>query len=320
MMKRCLYCNRPIRPSASLEEKESEWHTECAQEFFGFLEVPKLDLDSKTIEELAKRTIMQGLTVPGVQKKISLHLSRDGQPRLTLVDYPSGYILKPQNKEYPWLPEFEETAMRMAVAAGIRTVPFALIRMEDQYAYITRRIDRCKQGKLAMEDFCQLTGRLTRDKYRGSYEAIGRKIAEYSMQPGLDLTILFSLLVFSFITGNSDLHLKNVSLIEERPGSREYSLSKIYDILPVNIVLPSDQEETALTLNGKKKNLHRKDFLQFALRVGLQKKQAERLLDQMLAQEKKILAELNCSRLPKQEQAAWKDLIMERCSRLRKNN
>lgn len=128
MMKRCLYCNRPIRSSASIEEKESEWHRECAEEFFGLSEVPKLDLNSKTIEELAERTIMQGLTVPGVQKKISLHLSRDGQPRLTLVDYPSGYILKPQSKEYPWLPEFEETAMRMAAAVGIQTVPFALIK------------------------------------------------------------------------------------------------------------------------------------------------------------------------------------------------
>lgn len=192
--------------------------------------------------------------------------------------------------------------------------------MEDQYAYITRRIDRCKQGKLAMEDFCQLTGRLTRDKYRGSYEAIGRKISEYSLKSGLDLTILFSLLVFSFMTGNSDLHLKNLSLIEERPGSREYSLSKIYDILPVNIVLPSDQEETALTLNGKKKNLHRKDFLQFAFHVGLQKKQAEGLLDQMLAQEKKILTELGRSRLPEQEKFSWKELIMKRSKQLKKEN
>ena len=116
----------------------------------------------------------EGFTVPGVQKKLSLHLSSDTNARLTIVDYPTGFILKPQTEEYAHMPEYEDLAMRLAELIGIQTVPHALIKMKDEYGYITKRIDRDitqDQIKLyAMEDFCQLSNRLTQDKYKGSYE------------------------------------------------------------------------------------------------------------------------------------------------------
>ena len=183
----------------------------------------------------------EGFTVPGVQKKLSLHLSSDTNARLTIVDYPTGFILKPQTEEYAHMPEYEDLAMRLAELIGIQTVPHALIKMKDEYGYITKRIDRDitqDQIKLyAMEDFCQLSNRLTQDKYKGSYENCGRIIKKYSITPGLDLSELFLRVAGSFVMGNSDMHLKNFSLRETEPGSRRFQLSKAYDMLPVNVIM-----------------------------------------------------------------------------------
>lgn len=216
------------------------------------------------LERLANETVNEGLTVPGVQKKLSLHLSSDTNARLTIVDYPTGYILKPQTEEFDYMPEFEDLAMRLAELMGIQTVPHALIKINDEYAYITKRVDRDiekNEIKLyAMEDFCQLSNRLTQDKYKGSYENCGRIIKKYSITPGLDLSELYLRVVGSFIIGNSDMHLKNFSLRETEPGNRRFQLSNAYDMLPVNVIMPEDKEQMALTINGKKRNIHKKEF------------------------------------------------------------
>lgn len=115
----------------------------------------------------------------------------------------------------------------MAAIVGIKTVPHALIKMNDQYAYITKRVDRSIEGDsiqmYAMEDFCQLSNRLTQDKYKGSYESCSKIIKRYSIYPGYDLSELFLRVVFSFVIGNSDMHLKNFSMRETQPGNREFS-------------------------------------------------------------------------------------------------
>ena len=177
---KCLCCGKPITNSATNVEKEWCWHKKCVKRFFQTDELPILDITKEQLEILATETVNEGLTVPGVQKKLSLHLSTDLNARLTIVDYPTGYILKPQTEEFDNMPEFENLAMRLAEIMGIQTVPHALIKMNDKYAYITKRIDREiseKETKLyAMEDFCQLSYRLTQDKYKGSYEQCGRII------------------------------------------------------------------------------------------------------------------------------------------------
>ena len=122
--------------------------------------------------------------------------------------------------------------------------------------------------KRAMEDFCQLDEMLTQDKYKGSYERCAKLIKKYSSIPALDMAELFLRLVFSFAVGNSDMHLKNFSLIETAPESGVYVLSPAYDLLSVNLVMPEDKEQFALPMNGKKTNLRRKDFLIFADTAG----------------------------------------------------
>ena len=127
-----------------------------------------------------------------------------------------------------------------------------------------RLFEKTSVRMLAMEDFCQLDYRLTQDKYRGSYERCAKIIEKYSNKPGLDMAEFYMRIAFSFVTGNSDMHLKNFSLIETYEESGEYELSPAYDLLPVNVIMPEDTEQLAMPMNGKKRNIRRKDFLVFA--------------------------------------------------------
>lgn len=239
----CLCCGKPIQE----ENAQKGWHKSCIKKFFGTAEIPEIEIDEETLELLAQESTTRGYTVPGVQKKLSLHLlSEKKNPRLTLVNYPTGYILKPQVAEFEALPEAEQLVMCMAEGARISTVPHALVQSGENLAYITKRVDRIFEKNqvrmLAMEDFCQLDLRLTQDKYRGSYERCARIVDRYSSRKGLDMAELYLRIVFSFIVGNSDMHLKNFSLMETEEGSGEYILSPAYDLLPVNVIMPEDKE------------------------------------------------------------------------------
>lgn len=315
---RCLYCGKDINQNASFAEKENCWHNRCVKKFFGTKMMPMIDITKDKLDELANETVNKGLTVPGVQKKLSLHLSTDMEARLTIVDYPTGYILKPQTEEYEMLPEFEDLAMRMAKIAGIHTVEHGLIKNHGTFAYITKRIDRriTENGKVvkmyAMEDFCQLAERLTADKYKGSYEKCARIVRSYSSRIGIDIAELFMRIVFSFIIGNSDMHLKNFSLIESEPGNRVYYLSAAYDMLPVNIVLPEDKEQLALTLSGKKRRIKKKDFLLFAEKCDINDLAAEKMIRRLCSFEQKFHEECDKSYLSDELKVKTKILISER--------
>lgn len=311
----CLCCNKPLTNNATA----SQWHGQCIRRFFGTKEMPCIQVSDAMIEQLATQSTNKGFTVPGVQKKLSLHLSEEDIPRLTLVNYPTGYILKPQTDEYTALPEAEFLVMQMAKKSGIRTVEFALLRLhsdENTLAYITKRADRVFDRKhncvqmLAMEDFCQLEGRLTQDKYKGSYERCAKVIETFSSRKMLDLTELFLRMVFSFATGNSDMHLKNFSLIEEKDS--EYCLSAAYDLLPVNMILPEDKEQFALTINGKKRNIRKKDFLIFAQTIGLPEKAAEKIIQKIVSLQAQYLQMCDESYLPQEMKEAFRQLICER--------
>lgn len=298
-MSTCLCCGKILKSESS---EKFGWHTSCIKCFFGTSRFPDIDISKEVLNQLALDSTSKGFTVPGVQKKLSLHLTDDGKkPQLTLVNYPTGYILKPQTDDYSALPEMEYTVMQMAKASGIATVPFALVKLPSQnhsFAYITKRIDRENGKILAMEDFCQLDGRLTEDKYRGSYERCGKIVNEYSHQPKLDISELFLRIVFSFVVGNSDMHLKNFSLIETEEGSADYKLSASYDMLSTNVVIPSDKEQMALTINEKKQNIRRKDFLLLAKTIGLEEKVAENMIKKIVKLEIKYLDMCSNSYMP----------------------
>ena len=308
----CLCCGKPLRTS-----DETGWHKACIKRFFSTTKLPEIEIDDKTLNLLATETTNKGFTVPGVQKKLSLHLVSDSRkPRLTLVNYPTGYILKPQVAEFEALPESEQLIMTMADMAGISTVPHALIKGNAGLAYITKRVDRNltddKIEMLAMEDFCQLDLRLTEDKYRGSYERCAKIIKQYSSRVGIDMAEFYIRLVFCFIVGNSDMHLKNFSLIETAEGSGEYVLSPAYDLLPVNANMPADKEQFALAMNGKKMNIRKGDFLKFADTCGITRQTAEKLIENLVKLTPKWIAMCEKSLLPDELKDRLKKIITER--------
>lgn len=328
---KCLCCGKDISGNASPQEEEAQWHSACVRKFFGTAALPELDISEETLTRIATESTNKGYTVPGVQKKLSLHLTADGgKPRLTLVNYPTGFFLKPQTEQYEALPEAEYLVMQMAEKTGIATVPYALIRTSGSSAataYITRRIDRVLPTKkdptlklLAMEDFCQLEQRLTENKYQGSYERCAKVITRYSQRPGLDLSELFLRVIFSFAVGNSDMHLKNFSLIETTAGSQRYVLSDAYDMLPVNVILPEDDEQLALTVNGKKHNIRRNDFLKFAETSGIPRDAGMKMIRKILSMKAQYLHMCEESYLPDLLKERFCVLIEERMNALKPGN
>lgn len=308
----CLCCGKPLRT-----KEETGWHKACIKHFFMTETLPEIEIDEQALIQLATETIQKGYTVPGVQKKLSLHLfSQTKKPRLTLINYPSGYILKPQVEEFDSLPEAEQLVMTMADSIGISTVPHALMKGRKEFAYITKRVDRIFEKNdvkmLAMEDFCQLDLRLTQDKYRGSYERCAKIIRKYSSRKGLDMTELYLRLLFSFVVGNSDMHLKNFSLIETEEGSGKYVLSPAYDLLPVNVIMPEDKEQFALAMNGKKMNLRRKDFMVFADECGISRTSAEKMIGLLVKKKETFISMCRASFLPEYMQERLCVLINER--------
>lgn len=277
-MTRCLCCQKP------LENGETDFHAACAKRFFGSVCVPALPYTREALGDLAKQIVRAQTTIAGVQPKLSLALEKATTPhaRLTIVGLWGKFILKPQTPRFPELPENEACTMHLANAAGIRTVPHSLIRFADgELCYISRRIDRGPRGKkIPMEDFCQILGRLSADKYKSSYEKIAHGIRTHSAFPGFDVVNFAEVVLFSWLTGNSDMHLKNFSLFAPSGTLR---LAPAYDLLNVNLALPNDKNELALTLRGKTRRLTRNDFKIAFTSFGLNEKAVENIFDRFRA-------------------------------------
>jgi serine/threonine-protein kinase HipA len=279
MTTRCLYCYKSLSPG------EVDFHAACSKKMFGQSLPPELPYSEDQLEKLAEEVIKTSTTVTGVQPKLSLHLSTEKEPKaaskFTIVGLWGGYILKPPTPNYHQLPQVEDLTMHLASIAKINVVPHSLIRLRSgSLAYITKRIDRVKKDKLQMEDMCQLTEKLTEEKYNGSYEQIAKAILKYTTNPGLDVVNFFEVVLFSYLTGNADMHLKNFSLIEQ-PHSG-VALSPAYDLVATKIVNPADDEELALTLNGKKKKIKKVDFTAAFNTLRLDKKQQDNIFKKMI--------------------------------------
>lgn len=286
---------------------------------FGQPIAPELPYSEDKMEELAKEVIQTHSTITGIQPKISLHLASSGHPdrpkRFTIVGMWGGYILKPPTTHYLHLPEVEDVTMHLATIAKIKVVPHSLIRLQSgNLAYITKRVDRVKKEKLNMEDMCQLTQRLTEDKYLGSYEQIAKVIRRYSVNPGLDVVNFFELVLFSFLTGNADMHLKNFSLLTQ--SATGAALSPAYDLVATALVNPADDEEMALTLNGKKKKIKRSDFEAAFNNGALEPKQQQNIFRKMEKVASKWFDFIDISFLNEEFKSAYKALLTERFKKL----
>jgi len=308
-MEKCLYCYK------ELKEGQKDFHPACARKMFGSKEAPTLPFVRAQLGDLAKEVVRSQTTLTGVQAKLSLDINRGGRnesDRFTIVGLWGRYILKPQTELYKALPEVEDLTMHLAEAAKISVVPHSLIRFADgELCYITRRIDRNNDGsKVAMEDMCQLSERLTEYKYKGSYEQIVKQIKKYSTAPKLDLTNFWEVVVFSWITGNADMHLKNFSLYN--PLGNGHTFTPAYDLVSTALVMPEDNEELALTLNGKKRNLRKDDFAKAIVASGIEPKVMENMAKRFRKSLPKWFELIDQSFIPQPMKRQYKQLILHR--------
>lgn len=307
-MKRCLYCYQ------ELTDREIDFHPRCANKIFGSADIPLLPYTKDKIEALALQVVRSQTTLTGVQAKLSLNIEKTkGEPkRFTIVGLWGRYILKPQTEQFKHLPEVEDLTMHLAEIAKVKVVPHSLIRFQDgELAYITKRIDRTSNGKkLAMEDMCQLSERLTEYKYKGSYEQIAKVIMKYSTAPKLDVVNFWEQVLFSWITGNADMHLKNFSLYSVRKGT--YALTPAYDMVSTTLVIPEDTEELALTLCGKKRKIKRSDFVVAMSGSGLEDKIIEKMFAKFEKISEKWFEFIDISFLPDDMKELYKQIIADK--------
>jgi serine/threonine-protein kinase HipA len=286
---------------------------------FGVPIAPELPYSRGELQELAKQVIRSQTTLTGVQPKLSLDFDRMSRApkRFTIVGLWGRYILKPQTDSYQFLPELEDLTMHLAEAAGIEVVPHSLIRFNDgELCYITRRIDRTEDGKkIAMEDMCQLTERLTEYKYKGSHERIAKAIAQYSAVAKLDLVKYWEQVLFTWIVGNADMHLKNYSLYS--PDGNDYQLTPAYDLLSTALVMPEDTEELALTLCGKKRKLTRQNFHLAMSESGLNEKVCANIFNKFERIASRWFDIIRNSYIPTEMQERYIQLIGSRLAKLK---
>lgn len=326
---RCLGCYR------ELESGQRDYHPACSRKLFGSPVPPELPFTEQDLLHLAEQSVLRSTTVTGAQTKLSVGLLRgkgEGAPDgLTITGVWGSHILKPPTPTYPQMPELEDLSMHLASLAGLAVVPHGLLRMQASssrtsgdgaLAYITRRVDRSgKPGaksmkKLHMEDMCQLTERQTEHKYKGSHEQIAKAIARYAKNTQADLTFFYEQVLFSFLIGNADMHLKNFSLLKDAEGY--YALCPAYDLVPSTLLI-NETEELALTLNGRKSKLTRADFETAMRSAGLNERAILNLFNRMKKALPKWMDFIGLGFIPEEMKERYRALIMERAARMALN-
>jgi serine/threonine-protein kinase HipA len=307
----CLGCYEPL--------PNREFHPVCSKKVFGTTDPPEFPYALHEMTKLADQVVRSSVSVPGVQAKLSVDVEATRgagkKKRLTIVGMWGRYVLKPPTEEYPALPEIEDLTMHIAAALKIRTVPHTLIRIKSgELAYITRRVDRANGEKLHMEDMCQLTEKLTEDKYKGSMEQIGKILHRFSGNRGFDMLEFLRLALVSFLTENADMHLKNFSLLTGKDGS--IALAPAYDLVATKLVLPEDKEEMALTINGKKGNFRENDFHALARSLNVSDTVYENSMREFKNLFPQALAFIDKSFLLGPAKTSYKALLKERGERL----
>ncbi len=220
------------------------------------------------------------MSISGVQPKASVYVN---QETWTLEAAATGgtHILKPEPEQFPQLPQNENLCMNMAAEWGLGAPPHGLFEMSDgELCYIVKRFDRAEDGRrIAKETMFQILE--STDKYAGSLEKIGKAIRAHAANIGLDMIDFFERVLFCFLTGNGDMHQKNWALLGAPP---EVALAPCYDLVCSQIYI-KNEDETALTLNGKRNDINRRDFEAFAAQLEIAPKASQSVLDKPRKQE-----------------------------------
>jgi len=324
------------------EPERGQEHPACSRDLYGSASPPRLAVGIDDIERLAIETVNRRLALTGVQRKLSLSCSGNGADRrLTIVGALGGsHILKPPTPEYPGMPELEHWTMVLARASGLRTAETGLIPLASgEPAFITRRFDRSGNAgsvpspsraselpadpaasahdrdgsrRVHVEDLCQLSSLATEQKYRSSMEKVGTLVRSFATAPGDDALRLLEVTLFSFLVGNSDMHLKNWTLVRD---AGRVVLSPAYDLLPVRLLV-DDPEEFALPINGRKNRLQRRDFEALAKHLKIPDIVTRRTIDDLPARLMRALGQLPSPWVARKQAQAFKALVERNAARL----
>jgi serine/threonine-protein kinase HipA len=309
-MSKCLYCYNAMETNGS-----GDYHPQCIEAFYGTKEAPVLPYLLSDMEKLAKEAALLSVAVPGVQPKLSLgwikdELGEGHRNRLTIMNALKGYyILKPPNPKYAQMPENEHLTMKLAQLFKIDVVPSGMIRLASgELCYLTKRIDRNDNGsRIHMIDFLQILE--MEDKYKGTMETLGETIGDLSVNTLLDKLRFFELTIFSYITGNNDMHLKNFSMWLPETG---WILSPAYDLLNVKMILSNDKEDLALLLGGKKEDFNKGYFDRFGAVLKLNEKQINSVYKRLVKWLPDASGLIDRSFLTEKRKTAYKELINKR--------
>lgn len=301
MSRICRACLEPVKA-------DKDYHDRCLRALFGTAKAPRLDIETSKLHTAAMAMLGHS-SLSGIQKKISVNLSVDRET-LQVAAEGGRYILKPQTEAYPNLPENEHLTTRLAQLVEIEVAPFGLVSLKDEaLAYVVRRFDRLADGhKLRQEDFCQLAEFSPKEKYDGSAELCVRLLRKYASEPLIEILKLYRLMVFTWWSGNGDMHLKNFSVLADEQGLLR--LTPAYDLVCTRLVIPDDP--LALPITGKKEKLDREDWLRFAEYCQLPDRTAIRILNRQSAVLEAAHRLIDQSFLPADQKERYQALLAER--------
>lgn len=301
-MANCFFCYK--------DAGESLYHPKCCKKFFGTPDLPVLEINMDSLRTLATSNISSRVAITGAQPKFSASLEKvKNENRLTIVGLWGEFIMKPPHPDFTWMVETEDLTMHLASIFKIRVCEHAVIPgSKGELVYLAKRFDRVKKQRIHVEDLCQLSEFLTENKYKGSYEKAGKIIMKYC-PASIDVINYFELVVFSFLTGNNDMHLKNFSLVH---GLTAPYLSPAYDLLNINLVFPQDKEEMALTLNGKKSRLKRVDFEVLGQTLQLPEKVVSNIFKKFASKNKQVFDWIDRSFLGEGQKELYKTIWLNK--------
>ncbi len=248
--------------------------------------------DLRFSDLLADAGFVDPIGMAGVQDKLSA-----GMITLPLRLGTGPAIIKIDPPDYPGAVTNEDYFLRLARRLKLPVSAAEVVHDRDgRPGLLVARFDRRPSGdgfaKLAVEDAGQLLGRYPADKYAVSSEDVSAAIASACSARLVAARSTLTQFAFAWLTGNGDLHAKNLSVLQEPSG--EWRVAPIYDIPST---LPYGDTTMALTLQGADSNLSRKRFTAFGTALGLPLAAIQRTLDDVLTATEPMLDELDAGAL-----------------------
>ena len=221
----------------------------------------------------------------GVQAKLPVHLGVDGDGQLQLslghLGNTTTHILKLQSPDFEALVQNEWATMELARRVGLRVADVRMVTFSDHSplpspALLVERFDlpttiSAPERIYLLEDAASILGIRREDKYTPSLERVADALQDVGLEPD-DLWVFLDHVIFSWLTGNGDLHAKNISVLREivsgtlgaAPAAGAIRYSPLYDLVNTRLALRDDH--FALVLNGRDYRLRVRDFAVLAQR------------------------------------------------------